>query len=62
MLSVFIRYKGYVVYVRSFMDHKKAIDHFCEIYGNLYNGAILGLTKETEIPLGPNKKTDPFLV
>jgi len=62
MLVVFIRYKGYVVYVCSFKNHKKAIDHFVEMYENLFNGAVLGLTKETEIPLGPSKKIEPFLV
>lgn len=62
MLIVFIRYRGYMVYVRPFVDHKKAMDHFVEMYGNLFNEAVLGLTNETEIPLGPKRKRETFIV
>jgi len=53
VLTVFIRYKKWMVYVRPFEDHKEAIDHFCDLYGNLYNDAVLGITNHEEIPLGP---------
>lgn len=62
VLTVFIRYRDYVVYLRPFKDHKKAMDHFVELYGNLYNDAVLGITEDMVIPLGPDGNIDKFVV
>jgi len=61
-LAVFIKYREWVVYVRQFKEHKEAIDHFCELYGNVYNDAVLGITNQTEIQLGPQRRTGLFIV
>lgn len=61
-LTVFIQYREWIVYARPFEDHKEAIDHFCELYGNVYNDAVLGITNQTEIQLGPVRKTGHFIV
>ena len=51
MLTVIIEHKNEVVYLKPFEDHREAIDHFCELYGNLHNDACLTITNLEEIPL-----------
>jgi len=62
LLTVYIRYKSWVVYMRPFKDHKKAIDHFVELHGYTYNDSVLAITNETEIQLGPTDWGKKFIV
>ena len=63
MLTVLIYYEDSVVYLRPFNNHKEAIDHYCDLYGHLFNGATLELSSHTVIPLIPEEEIkEPFYV
>ena len=61
MLTVIIRHRENIVYLRPFNSHKEAIDHFCELYGNLFDDAELELTNDTIIPMKAEPE-EPFYV
>lgn len=54
MLTVFISYRGRIVYLHPFSDHKEAIEHFSKIRVDslLDDEAVLGITNEKTISLG----------
>jgi hypothetical protein len=57
MLTVIIEYDGMVVYLKPFDNNEEAIDHFADLYGNLYNDARLIITNKAEVYLGEPKKS-----
>jgi len=61
MLTVIIRHGENIIYLKPFNSHKEAIDHFCDLYGFLFDDAELELTNDTVIPLKPEEE-DPFYV
>ena len=54
MLTVFLRFRGRIVYLHVFENHHEAIDHFTKIQVDAWLDidVELGLTNDTVIPLG----------
>jgi len=52
MLTVLIRHKNKVVYLKPFENHDEAIKHFCEMYNCIYGNTVLALTNLDEIEMG----------
>ena len=54
MLTVFLRYRGRIVYLHVFKDHEEAIEHFSKIQIDAWldNDVELGITNDTVIPVG----------